>query len=115
MPAAPSASAVAIPEVQSQPIHVVQFVTSGQPVDIPPGARVKKGTLYKYTHDGVRTYTNVPPPSSASARILFSYTEVDTTLSAQARYRCTGGNSQHVDYASAPVAGMDCKAIAAVD
>lgn len=111
MPAAPSA-VVAAPEVQSAPSHVVQFVTSGQPVDIPPGARVKKGTLYKYTHDGVSTYTNVLPPSSAGARILFSYTEVDATLSAQALFRCTGGNSQHVDYASAPVAGMDCKAVA---
>lgn len=44
---------------------------------VPPGvqARVTRGTMYKYTRDGINTYTNVAPPSSVGARVLFTYIE----------------------------------------
>lgn len=44
---------------------------------IPPGvqARVTRGTMYKYTRDGINTYTNVAPPSGVGARVLFTYIE----------------------------------------
>jgi len=61
--------------------HVV-FRTSdasGQMVApvIPAGvqARVTRGAMYKYTHDGINTYTNVPPPGSVGAKVLFTYIE----------------------------------------
>ena len=45
--------------------------------EIPKGvnARVTRGAMYKYTRDGVNTYTNVPPPSGVGARVLFTYIE----------------------------------------
>ena len=61
--------------------HVVFRTSDGSgslaaPV-IPRGvqARVTRGAMYKYTRDGVSTYTNVPPPGSVGARILFTYVE----------------------------------------
>jgi hypothetical protein len=44
---------------------------------IPAGvqARVTRGAMYKYTHDGINTYTNVPPPGSVGATVLFTYIE----------------------------------------
>ena len=44
---------------------------------IPAGvqARVTRGAMYKYTHDGINTYTNVPPPGSVGAKVLFTYIE----------------------------------------
>ncbi len=44
---------------------------------IPAGvhARVTRGAMYKYSHDGINTYTNVPPPGSVGAKVLFTYVE----------------------------------------
>ncbi|MEO7478152.1 MAG: lytic transglycosylase domain-containing protein [Lysobacteraceae bacterium] len=44
---------------------------------IPKGvrARVTRGAMYKYTRDGISTYTNIPPPGSTGAKILFTYVE----------------------------------------
>ena len=51
---------------------------------IPVGvhARVTRGAMYKYTHDGINTYTNVPPPGSVGAKVLFSYIETCYACSA---------------------------------
>lgn len=38
-------------------------------------ARVTRGAMYKYTRDGISTYTNVPPPGGVGAKVLFSYIE----------------------------------------
>ena len=45
--------------------------------DIPKGvsARVTRGAMYKYTRNGINTYTNVPPPGSVGAQVLFTYIE----------------------------------------
>ena len=62
----------------------VEYSTSEQPFKQPnrasAGAKVTTGTLYKYTHDGINTYTNIPPPTGSSAKKLFTYTEVDTPV-----------------------------------
>lgn len=44
---------------------------------IPKGvqARVTRGTMYKYTRDGINTYTNVAPPAAVGAKVLFTYIE----------------------------------------
>ena len=44
---------------------------------IPSGmqARVTRGAMYKYSHDGINTYTNIPPPGSVGAHVLFTYIE----------------------------------------
>jgi hypothetical protein len=44
---------------------------------VPTGvhARVTRGAMYKYDRDGVTTYTNVRPPGSVGARVLFTYIE----------------------------------------
>jgi soluble lytic murein transglycosylase-like protein len=45
---------------------------------IPAGvqARVTRGAMYKYTtRDGISAYTNIAPPSSVGAKILFTYIE----------------------------------------
>ncbi len=44
---------------------------------IPKGvqARVTRGAMYKYTRNGISTYTNVPPPGSVGAQVLFTYIE----------------------------------------
>ncbi len=87
-----AAGALAIANVQAAPSragnlggggtpHVV-FRTSdaseslAAPV-IPVGmqARVTRGAMYKYTRDGINTYTNVPPPGSVGAKVLFTYIE----------------------------------------
>lgn len=39
------------------------------------GARVTRGAVYKFTHDGVTNYTNVRPPGSVGAQVLFTYIE----------------------------------------
>lgn len=51
---------------------------------IPAGvqARVTRGAMYKYTHDGINTYTNVPPPGSVRAKVLFTYIETCYACSA---------------------------------
>jgi hypothetical protein len=51
---------------------------------IPAGvqARVTRGAMYKYTHDGINTYTNVPPPGSVGAKVLFTYIETCYACSA---------------------------------
>jgi hypothetical protein len=100
------------PAAPAPPAQTVQYTTSGQPpATVAPGARVTKGTLYKYTHNGINTYTNVPPPSSVGAKTLFSYTEVDTPTAGRNLYRCVDGKSQHVNYASAPDPSLYCKSI----
>lgn len=51
---------------------------AGAEVAPPPatgGARVTRGAVYKYEKNGVAHYTNVPPPASARATLLFSYIE----------------------------------------
>ncbi|MBS0212158.1 MAG: lytic transglycosylase domain-containing protein [Proteobacteria bacterium] len=44
---------------------------------IPTGvqARVTRGTMYKYSHDGINTYTNIAPPGNVGAKVLFTYIE----------------------------------------
>ena len=44
---------------------------------IPKGvqARITRGAMYKYTRNGISTYTNVPPPGSVGAQVLFTYIE----------------------------------------
>ncbi len=39
------------------------------------GARVSRGAVYKFVHDGVSSYTNVRPPGAVGARVLFTYIE----------------------------------------
>jgi hypothetical protein len=101
------------PSIQAAVAFVVQYVTSGQqqPVNVSPDARVTKGTLYKYTRNGVNSYTNMPPADDVGAKTLFSYTEVDTPLAGKNLYRCVDGKSQNVNYSSAPVASLYCKAV----
>jgi hypothetical protein len=72
-------AASAVPTIQAAISYAVHYFTSGQqpPAHLPPNARVTKGTLYKYTQNGVDTYTDIPPPSDIGAKKLFSYTEVD--------------------------------------
>lgn len=110
-PDVPQAAPAAPVSSPAAPAQTVQYVTSGQPVTVTPGARVTKGTLYKYTHDGINTYTNLPPPSGVGAKTLFSYTEVDAPVAVQTMYRCVDGKSQHVNYSSAPIPSLYCKAI----
>ncbi len=45
--------------------------------EIPKGvqARITRGAMYKYTRDGINTYTNVRPPSGVGAQVLFTYIE----------------------------------------
>jgi len=46
-------------------------------------ARVTRGVMYKYTtRDGISAYTNIAPPSSAGARVLFTYIETCYACSA---------------------------------
>jgi hypothetical protein len=104
---------VAAPAAPPAPAVNVQYATSEQPFNQPTsvaaGARVTKGTLYKYTHDGINTYTNIPPPVGTTAKKLFTYTEVDTPVASM--YRCVGSQSQSVNYSSTPVPDMDCRAV----
>lgn len=37
--------------------------------------RVRQGAVYRFESDGVMHYTNVPPPGSARAKVLFTYIE----------------------------------------
>jgi hypothetical protein len=52
---------------------------------IPRGvqARVTRGAMYKYTHNGISTYTNVRPLGSVGAQVLFSYIETCYACAAQ--------------------------------
>ncbi|MBS0456123.1 MAG: lytic transglycosylase domain-containing protein [Proteobacteria bacterium] len=45
--------------------------------EIPKGvqARVTRGVMYKYSRDGINTYTNVAPPAAVGAKVLFTYIE----------------------------------------
>jgi hypothetical protein len=97
------------------PAQTVQYATSGQSIAIPTGARVTKGSVYKYTQNGVNTYTNVPPPDGARAKLLFAYTEAISTASAHMLYRCAGDKSGTVGYSQAPLPNHDCKAISYAD
>jgi hypothetical protein len=47
------------------------------------GARVTRGAVYKFVHDGVTNYTNVRPPGSAGAHVLFTYIETCFACSAR--------------------------------
>jgi soluble lytic murein transglycosylase-like protein len=47
------------------------------------GARVTRGAVYKYTHDGITNYTNVRPPGSVGAQVLFTYIETCFACGAQ--------------------------------
>jgi len=103
-------AAPAAPTIQAAVSYVVQYVTSGQqqPVNVATNARITKGTLYKYTHDGVDTYTNMPPSSDVDAKTLFNYTEVDTPVARRSLYRCIDGKSKDVNYSITPIASMYC-------
>lgn len=94
IPAAPDSAAVhaaatAPTRVASVgPVPRTVFHTSddgpvAEPV-IPKGvqARVTRGVMYKYTRDGINTYTNVAPPSSVGAKVLFTYIETCYACSA---------------------------------
>lgn len=70
VPVAPEA-----PPAPQRPPLIVRYATSGQHIDIPKGAHVTSGSVYKYKQGGVNVYTNVPPPDSARATMLFDYTE----------------------------------------
>jgi hypothetical protein len=106
-PSAPEATAA-----PPAPTETVQYATSGQPpLAIPAGARVTQGSVYKYTKDGVLTYTNIPPPNSAQAKLLFAYTEVVSSKATHTLYRCVGDKPGQVGYADKPVANRDCKSI----
>ena len=39
------------------------------------GARISRGAVYKFVHDGISTYTNVRPAGAVGARVLFTYIE----------------------------------------
>lgn len=79
--AAPSAAGSAAKPVASAPVKgKVDFrsAPAGAVVSAPTsasGARVTRGAVYKYEKNGVAHYTNVPPPKSAQATLLFSYIE----------------------------------------
>jgi len=104
----PAPAAAAAPPA---PKETVQYATSGQPITIPAGAHVTRGSVYKYSKDGVQTYTNIPPPDSAKAKMLFDYTEVVSTKATHTLYRCVGDKPGQVGYADKPVANRDCKSI----
>ena len=106
LPAAPAVAAT-----PPRPAQVVQYATSGQQITIPAGAHVTKGSVYKYPRNGVNTYTNVPPPQSAGAKLLFGYTEAISTAAAHTMYRCNGSKTGNVGYSETPVPNQDCKAI----
>jgi len=103
--------APAIAPTPPAPTQTTQYATSGQPITIPAGAHVTRGSVYKYTKDGVQTYTNIPPPDSAKAKLLFAYTEVVSTKATHTLYRCVGEKPGQVGYADKPVANRDCKSI----
>ncbi|HEY2345658.1 MAG TPA: hypothetical protein VGH80_07230 [Xanthomonadaceae bacterium] len=63
------------PPAPRSPPPIVRYATTGQHIDIPKGAHVTTGSVYKYKQGGVNVYTNVPPPGSADAKLLFGYTE----------------------------------------
>jgi hypothetical protein len=110
MPAYPPPAPVAA--AAPEPKETVQYATSGQPpIAIPAGAHVTQGSVYKYTKDGVQTYTNIPPPESVKAMLLFAYTEVVSTKGSHTLYRCVGDKPGQVGYADKPVANRDCKSI----
>jgi len=72
-PAAAAATTVAAPDKK-----VVFQATAGAPAPAaaaPAGARVLRGSVYRYEKDGVTHYTNVRPRGVASAKMLFSYVE----------------------------------------
>lgn len=87
---APAVQAVASapPRTPSGGARRVDFRTSDDgPLEapaVPPGvqARVTRGTMYKYTRDGINTYTNVAPPSGVGAKVLFTYIETCYACSA---------------------------------
>ncbi len=106
LPAAPAVAAK-----PPSPAQVVQYATSGQQITIPAGAHVTKGSVYKYTRNGINTYTNVPPPQSAGAKLLFGYTEAVSTASDRTMYRCSGSKPGNVGYSETPIPNQDCKAI----
>ncbi|HTD28696.1 MAG TPA: hypothetical protein VK660_04850 [Xanthomonadaceae bacterium] len=105
-------TAVAAPATPAAPpIRTVQYLTSGDATNIPPGAHVTKGSLYKYTKNGVNTYTNMPPPANVDAKTLFSYTEVDAPIAAQTVYRCAGAKPGQINYSGTPIPNKDCKPV----
>lgn len=47
------------------------------------GGRVTRGIMYKFVHNGVNSYTNVPQPGSVGAKVLFTYIETCFACSAR--------------------------------
>ncbi|MFC4727878.1 transglycosylase SLT domain-containing protein [Coralloluteibacterium thermophilus] len=73
----------------------VDFRTSTGPVaaapaNVPAGARVSRGAVYRYERGGVTHYTNVRPAGVQSARMLFSY--IETCYACGARPAVDFGN-----------------------
>ncbi|MBS0464931.1 MAG: hypothetical protein JSS03_08070 [Proteobacteria bacterium] len=62
------------PPVPKTPPPIVRYASNGEPIDIPKGARVSSGSVYKYQQGGESVYTD-SPPAGAHATLLFDYTE----------------------------------------
>ncbi|MEO6194051.1 MAG: transglycosylase SLT domain-containing protein [Thermoanaerobaculia bacterium] len=86
--AAPVAGAVTATATVANPDKQVVFQTTAGgsvPAAAPKlaaGARVLRGSVYRYEKDGVTHYTNVRPRGMASAKMLFSYVEACYACSA---------------------------------
>lgn len=62
------------PPVPPKPSPIVRYASGSQAIDIPRGAHVSRGSVYKYEQAGVSVYTD-NPPANAHATHLFEYTE----------------------------------------
>ena len=106
VPVAPRA-----PAPPPAPPPIVRYATNGQSIDIPAGARITRGAVYKYTKGGVNTYTNVPPPDKTGAKVLFGYTEAVAPPASHTLYRCAASKAAAADVKDGQVTGRDCKAV----
>lgn len=62
------------PAAPPPPPPIVRYASNGEPIDVPKGARVTSGSVYKYRKGGQSVYTDTPP-AGAHATLLFDYTE----------------------------------------
>lgn len=62
------------PPKPKAPTRVARYAVDGQPIDIPHGARVTTGEVFRYQSGGVSVYTDTPPANAHATR-LFGYTE----------------------------------------